>query len=97
MAGQELGLFLDPAGKLVDVRQWRCASARLLNVILEAGIGLVMPVDVVVHGHAARRRVAGSQLTRSTPGIAANVSALCCSNSGLPLAAGTFMRTRPGT
>ena len=23
MAGQELGLFPDPAGKLVDVRQWR--------------------------------------------------------------------------
>src|SRR5262249_49980461 len=33
----------------------------------------------------------------SMPRITANVSAICCSNSGLPLAAGTFMRTRPGT
>src|SRR5215813_15505399 len=62
MAGQELGLFLDPAGKLVDVRQWRCASARLLNVILEAAMELVMPVDVVVHDHAAGRRIAGDPL-----------------------------------
>src|SRR5215471_12743345 len=62
MAGQELGLFLDPAGKLVDVRQWRCASARLLNVILEAAMELVMPLDVVVHDHAAGRRIAGDAL-----------------------------------
>src|SRR5271166_1162867 len=31
------------------------------------------------------------------PGIAAKVWAICCSISGLPLAPGTFMRTRPGT
>src|SRR5215470_17574789 len=31
------------------------------------------------------------------PGIAANVSAICCSSSGLPFAPGTFMRMRPGT
>src|SRR5215467_5491806 len=42
MAGQELGLFLDPARKLVDVRERRCTSARLLDVILEAAMELVM-------------------------------------------------------
>ncbi len=62
MAGQELGLFLDPAGKLVDFRKRRCTSARLLDVILEAAMELVMPVDVVVHHHAAGRRIAGDAL-----------------------------------
>ena len=47
---------------MVDVRKRRCTSARLLDVILEAAMELVMPVDVVVHHHTAGRRIAGDPL-----------------------------------
>jgi len=47
---------------LVDFRKRRCHGARLLNVVLESAMEFVMPVDVVVHHHAAGRRVDGDPL-----------------------------------
>src|SRR6516225_1567377 len=62
MASQELGLFLDPARKFVYFRSRRLIIARLMNVILEPAMEFVMPVDVVMHHHAAGRRVDGDPL-----------------------------------
>ncbi|HZC58331.1 MAG TPA: hypothetical protein VE396_20125 [Xanthobacteraceae bacterium] len=98
MAGEEFRLGFDTVGQFVELGVGAALGAigATMRFIMtaEGVMEFVMPVGVVKQNDASGRRLT---VTPSIPGITANVSLTCFNNSGLPLPAGIFIRTRPGT